>query len=103
MLIVSESKIHGRGCFAKSDIPKGTEITASVIVFARGTIESNYIFPWNGYIKCIVLSELSYCNSVSVPNLKILKLDKVNLTKTFIVLEDIKMGEEVTLFYEYEL
>lgn len=111
---VKESTVHGKGCFAKKDIPKGTLVFSNVIIFEADK-ESNhtlkqlmkYIFAWsrNNNLRniCICSSNASFINSSTplniYPNIKIYKLNFTKQIKIFKIVQDIEKDSE--LFLEY--
>lgn len=98
---VMPSPLHGLGCFAARDFSAGECVTSSVLVFPKEDLEAivAHTFPWGRGEESVVLSELSYCNAANDPNLKILSIDKVRRTKTFVFTRDVREGEEITLKY----
>lgn len=100
--IVKPSNIHGFGCFAARNFVVGEQICVNVLVKPKSDVSSivNHTFPWGREESSIVLSELTYCNASSDPNLKIFAIDKANLTKTFLVMKNIDVGDELLLKYK---
>lgn len=100
MVEVRKSKIHGRGVFAIEDIKEGTKLTCDVIVMDGIPEEiAKYTFPWSGNKSSMCMGFGSFFNHHHKPLVKIYSIDRENLTKTFIVLSDIKRGDELTLDY----
>ena len=91
------SILEALGCFANRDINKGELFTFNVILVNK--FSSVYLFPWRREISSIVLSEITYSNSSIEPNMKILSIDRIKLTKTFIAIKNIAQNEEITLDY----
>ena len=100
--IVKPSDIHGFGCFAARKFTNGEKICVNVLVKSTTDVSSivTHTFPWGRDESSIVLSGLTYCNASSDPNLKIFSIDKANLTKTFLVIKDIDVGDELLLNYK---
>jgi SET domain-containing protein len=100
MIKVSFSKIHGRGVFAAWPIPKGTELECDVLLFDNEAQSlKTWSYPWsrNHYSVCMGFG--SFLNHSEIPNVKIERIDKEKLTKTFKVIKDINEGEELFLNY----
>lgn len=98
MIEIRKSSIHGKGVFSTVFIPQNTILVCDVIIVEKNTI-ADYEYPWDGKHSSICIGFGSFFNHASVPNVKIFRIDKINLTKTFITLVDINVGEELTLYY----
>jgi len=99
LIEIKESPIHGKGIFAKKNIHKATTLTCDVLIFENEEVLSKYEYPWTKGTYCLCIGFGSFFNHSITPNVKILSIDKEKLTKTFIVLNDIKSGEELTICY----
>jgi SET domain-containing protein len=100
MIKVDFSKIHGRGVFATKPIPKGTELECDVLLLDNDTQTlKTWSYPWsrNQYSVCIGFG--TFLNHSETPNVKIERISKERLTKTFKVVKDINEGEELLLKY----
>ncbi len=99
-LIIKESQIHGKGVFSTWIIPKGSIFTCDVLLIDKSINALNkYHYPWDSINNSICIGFGSYLNHSSDPNVKIYKVDRDKLTKTFIALRDIEQDEELTLYY----
>lgn len=97
---IRNSKIHGKGVFAKNFIPKGTLLTCDVLVLNERPLSiKNYFYPWEGIEHSLCMGFGSYFNHSLTPNVRIKSINKRKLTKTFIILKDIEVGEELTIKY----
>ena len=99
---VKKSKIHNKGVFAKEKLFTGDTFECDILLLNKCNIPfelSDYIFPFNKDIKCICIGMPNFINHSIVPNIKILSIDKINLIKKFIIIKDIEIGEELTLYY----
>ncbi len=106
-LIVKESKIAGKGCFAAEDILKGTtvgEYTGPIITDEQGdelydNAEHFYLFSIDGG-KCIdatnIEHEMKYLNHCCNPNCEAIE-DEGRVF--YHALKDIQTGEELTVDY----
>ena len=107
-LVVRESAIAGKGCFALEDIPKGTllgEYTGPIISFEEaddiyGEDEDTYLFSLEGNM-CIdathIEHDMKYVNHCCEPNCEATEED----SKVFYhAKKDIKAGEELTVDYQ---
>ncbi len=107
-LIVKESVIAGKGCFALEDIPVGTllgEYTGPIISFEEaddkyGEDEETYLFSLEGD-KCIdathIEHQMKYVNHCCDPNCEATEeKDRV----FYHAKKDIKAGEELTVDYQ---
>jgi SET domain-containing protein len=99
LIEIKKSNIHGKGVFAKTFIPKNTQLYCDIIEIEKNIL-NKYQYPWNGNIKCVCVGFGSFFNSSNKPNVKINKIDKINLIKYFITLKNIQKGEELTLNYK---
>jgi len=100
LLEIKASPIHGRGVFAKFHIPKDRLFVCDVVIVpSKQSILTDYYFPWEGKIKSLCMGFASFLNHSEMPNMKIHSVDKLNLTKTFITLNHIKAGQELTIYY----
>lgn len=107
-LIVKESTIAGKGCFALEDIPAGTligEYTGPIITFEEaddiyGEDEETYLFSLEGN-KCIDATHhdctMKYINHCCNPNCE---ADEENDRVFYKAKRDIKVGEELTVDYQ---
>ena len=112
---IGKSKIHGKGCFAKIDIPKGTyiiEYKGEKITKReaekrgerdnkRGTVyifELNKRYDIDGWIKG---NEAKYINHSSYPNCEAVNVAEKEIW--IVAIKDIKKGEEITYDYGFEL
>lgn len=108
-IAVNVSSVHGKGLFAKTDIPLG-----ALIMVIRGEVisgdecerreeETNnvYIF-WNGetYIDTADTDKIKYINHDCNPNCDV--DDRDEHTLSLLAARDIKSGEELTIDYNYE-
>lgn len=108
MLIVKESKIAGKGCFALEDIEQGTligEYTGPIITFEEaddiyGNSEETYLFSLEGD-KCIdathVEHDLKYINHCCDPNCE---ATEENERIFYHAKRRIAKGEELTVDYQ---
>lgn len=100
LIEIRQSNIHGKGVFAKKDMLKNTELICDVLVFnKKETILNDYHFPWDKNLSSICIGFGSFFNHSKIPNVKIKSIDKKKQIKTFILLKNIKKGEELTLCY----
>ena len=100
MVEINTSKIHGRGVFALTNIPKGTELICDVILFNNSVKELyKWSFPWDKNYFSICMGFGSFFNHSDLHNVKIKKIDKNKLTKTFELTKDVVNGEELFLNY----
>ncbi len=95
MVKVKKSKIHGKGVFAKKDIPKDTKI--GVYEGRRVKRDGTYVLwvcddndEWHGINGS---NDLKYLNHSSKANCEIYNTGELYAQK------DIKKGEEVTIHY----
>lgn len=106
MLEVKDSPIHGKGVFATKDIKKGITYQNHVIPLPDeecGNSIHAYAYPFNGSkFFCICAGYGSFFNHSNKPNVRVIKLDRKNLIKTFEFIRDIKAGEEIFLYYGNE-
>jgi len=92
LVYVDKSPIHGRGLFAKRDIPKGTVI--GVVEGVPAKRNGPYVL-WLSEAEGIrVQCELRYINHSDTPNAAY--YDSLEV----IALRDIRRGEEITHNYE---
>lgn len=99
MVIVKESKIHGKGAFAETDIKRGTILTCDVLEIEKSEKIKKYIFSFIGNRVCIHIGFASFLNSSKNPNLKHLKIDIATKISYFKTIKELKKGEELTLKY----
>ena len=69
------------------------------VILVNDNILSDYQYPWLAKTKSICMGFGSFFNHSIEPNIQILKIDKIKLRKYFIILRDIKKGEELLLKY----
>ena len=106
---VKHSKIHGKGIFAKVNIPteelvmviSGEVITGKECERREEEDNNVYIF-WNGryYIDTANTPKIKYINHDCNPNCYVLDRDKETLN--LVSLREIKKGEEITMDYGYD-
>ena len=101
---VDNSKIHGRGCFARTFIKAGDRFECSVLPVSKHEIKidegvCHHVFPFTREDSCVVLSEFTYCNSSENSNLEVVKINVRERLFTFEALVDIAPGTEVTIDY----
>jgi len=100
MIKVDFSEIDGRGVFATEDILVGVELTCNVMIFKNSVnFLEKWTYPWDKDHFSFCVGFGSFFNHSDTPNVKIKSIDKKLLTKTFIVINDIKKGEELLLNY----
>jgi hypothetical protein len=99
MFIIRESNIHGKGAFALKDFLKEQVLECDVLEITKSTIVEDYIFPFIGSRVCIHVGWASFLNSSDTPNLRHLKIDTNKKISYFLVLENISIGEELTMKY----
>jgi hypothetical protein len=100
MIKVDFSEIDGRGVFATQDIGIGTELTCDVMIFENDVkFLEKWTYPWDKDHFSFCVGFGSFFNHSQIPNVKIKSVDKKRLTKTFVVINDIKEGEELLLCY----
>lgn len=106
---VKKSVIHGKGMFAKTDIPKD-----ELVIVIRGEVisgkecerreweENNVYIFWNGrtYIDTVDTKIIKYINHDCDPNCEVFERDKESLN--LVSIKEIKKGEEITMDYGYE-
>ena len=103
LIEIKFSKIQGKGVFAKQNIIKGTKLCCDVILIDNSTVLKEYQYPWHKNISSICIGFGSYFNHSHNPNVKIYRVDKNKLTKTFITLKPISAGEELLIEYNKNL
>jgi hypothetical protein len=97
---IKQSKIHGKGVFAKVDLSEGTILTCDVILCNEDEYLKKYIFRIQaGFNKCIHIGFGSFLNGSKHPNIRHMYIDPSNLISSFKIIKEIKKGEELTLFY----
>ena len=105
---VKESSVHGKGLFAKTNIPEGEVLTIIKGEFIDGfecerreEENNNYIF-WHcddNYID-VKNESMKYINHECNPNCHV---DEGNETTLILISsKSIKAGEEITIDYDYE-
>ena len=106
LIFIGESDIHGKGVIAKIDLPKGTTFICDVLLikkielkYIKKTKLLEYLYPWDKDNSSICCGFGSFFNHSNNPNTKIISIDKVNKTKTFITLSTIKKNSELTIKY----
>lgn len=105
LIEVKESRLHGKGVFAKQNIIKGAIIVKSdmVLIHVNENLPENLAtlqFPWIDEYDAICLSDAgSFFNHASQPNAEIKERDFQHLTQTFIAKMDIIKGDEITIYY----
>jgi len=107
---VRESKIHGKGIFSKSFIPKG-----ELVMVIRGEVidgdecerredeEDNVYIFWNGddcYIDTNHFGKIRFINHNCDPNCEV--MDRDDETLNLIAIKDIYPDDEITIDYGYE-
>ena len=106
LIEVKRTARKGRGVFARTFIPEGTEIErVPVIVFPAdevlngeaGTVLQRYVFEWGRGTVALALGFGSVYNHAFTPNARY--DDKGQLTKVFTAIVDIYPGEEITVNY----
>jgi SET domain-containing protein len=95
---VRNSRVHGRGVFAKVPIPKGTELFNDVILINPYLI-NQYTYPWSMNDHSICAGFGSFFNHNKTPNMKISRISKAQLRKYFVSLRDIQVNEELFIKY----
>ena len=108
-VVVKKSPIHGKGIYAKENIPadelimiiKGEVITGKECERREEEENNVYIF-WNGryYIDTARTKKIKYINHDCDPNCDVLDRDKESLN--LVSAREIKKGEEITIDYGYE-
>lgn len=99
MVVVKESKIHGKGAFASKNFEIDEILACDVLEITKSSLVENYIFPFIGSRVCIHVGWASFLNSSKCPNLEHLKIDTDKKISYFKVIEKINVGEELTLRY----
>ena len=102
MVIIRNSNVHGEGVFSKTQLMKGTELTCSVILFNKTVKDDNllkYSYPWDNLYYSLCVGFGSFFNHSITPNIKINSIDKIQLTKTFVILSTVEKGQELFLNY----
>jgi SET domain-containing protein len=100
MVKVDFSRIHGRGVFATMPIPKDTELECNVLVIDNDDKAlKTWSYPWSRDQYAICIGFGTFLNHSKKPNLRIERINKERLTKTFRVVKDINEGEELLLNY----
>lgn len=104
-LEVKVSPIHGKGVFAKVDIKKDEVIAESHVLLLRhdedlpeqiATLE----FPWDDEFYALCISDVgSFFNHSKQANAKVIRQNKEKNTHEFSAIRDIRIGEEVTIYY----
>lgn len=98
---IKNSNIHGKGVFSLVDIPIGTKLTCDVMIIdKKNKTFDEYHYPWlSPKYDSICMGFGNYFNHSIEPNVKILSIDKINLTKTFVTIKKISKNEELFLKY----
>lgn len=100
LLQVRNSPIHGKGVFAIGDIRAGSEFTCDVLLIHSDNMTfDDYQYPWSQTKRSICIGFGAFFNHSETPNFRILNVDKINLTKTFVALHDIDANTELTTCY----
>lgn len=103
LVYIGRSPIHGKGVFSRVDLSAGTLLTCDVIVLDQALLENKhlkqYSYPWQKDKWSLCIGFGNYFNHSSKPNVRILSIDKIQLTKTFQVIDDIISGSELTIRY----
>ena len=99
MVIIKQSNIHGKGVFATENISKDTIITCDILEVPKGKILKEYIYPFVGDRVCIHVGFGSFLNSSKTPNLRYKNIDIEKMISYFEVIENIKIGDEITINY----
>lgn len=99
------SNLHGKGVFAKEKLVKGTKLISDVLLIPKSETQNTslnkYLYPWDKDNSSICIGFGTYLNHSNNPNIKVSSIDKINLIKTFVVINDIEMGDELTIKYSY--
>jgi hypothetical protein len=100
MIKIDFSEIDGRGVFATQDIEIGVELTCEVMIF-ENNVEclKKWSYPWSKTHFSFCVGFGSFFNHSDNPNIKIKNIDKVNLTKTFVITKQVNKGDELLLYY----
>lgn len=102
---VKQSRLHGKGVFAKRSIEKGEIIVESHMALIHVNenlpeVLATLQFPWSEEYDAICLSDVgSFFNHASQPNAEIIDRDFINLVQTFRAKTDILKGDEITIYY----
>lgn len=101
-LETKRTRSKGRGVFAKTFIPKGTEIErVPLLVMDSDTIDESilmdYVYTWTEKTVALALGYGSLYNHSYEPNA--VYEDENPRTKIFTAIRDIEAGEEVTINY----
>ncbi len=102
MIEIKNSKIDGKGVFATKQIKTGEIIEFDVLKISKKEIPFdlvNHYFPFSGNEGCIVIGPPTFMNHSKIPNIRILDIDKINLKKRFVFIQDIEIGDEIFLYY----
>jgi SET domain-containing protein len=100
MIKIDFSEIDGRGVFATKQIKVGTELTCDVMLFDNSVKTlSKWSYPWNKTHFSFCVGFGSFFNHNDIPNVKIKSINREKLTKTFVVIKEIKKGNELFLNY----
>ena len=100
MVIIRKSNIHGKGVFATRDIAFGEILECDVLEVTKSPLVEEYIFPFIGSRVCIHMGWPSFLNSSTTPNVKHLKVDVNSKISYFEVVQNIYVGEELTMQYK---
>jgi hypothetical protein len=98
MVKIDFSEIDGKGVFATQQIGVGTELICDVMVF-ENSVKSllKWSYPWSRTHFSFCVGFGSFFNNNDIPNIK--SIDREKLTKTFVVIKEIKKGDELFLNY----
>ena len=106
LIEIRRSNTHGKGVFALEDIPKDTVLICDILKIKSNSTElTQYEFPFsnkNGN-SCICIGFGSFFNHNRDYNVIIYKLDKANMTLSFITIEEISKNEELFLKYNDDI
>ncbi|MEO6346861.1 MAG: SET domain-containing protein-lysine N-methyltransferase [Aquaticitalea sp.] len=102
---VNNSKLHGKGVFAKRNIEQGEVIAECHMALIHVNenlpeVLATLQFPWTDEHDAICLSDVgSFFNHGSIPNAEIINRDFTNLVQTFGANSAISEGDEITIYY----
>ena len=97
---IRKSPIHGKGVFSKHFLKKGLTLTCDVLLVNDNENDLHvYKYPWSFHICSVCIGFGSFFNHSDNPNVKLLSIDKINMTKTFELLSDIEENCELMINY----
>lgn len=101
MLEIKKSQIHGKGIFTKEKLYKGQLLVCDVLIFEHVSDFplKDYLYPWTKGKSSMCIGFGSYLNHSDDPNTVIKNIDVENLTKTFMLLDDVDIDQELTIKY----